>query len=232
MTLGLFKPRVIWCLTRLGWICVLGIGFAAILLFGFEVESFLSVTRKVPAEILMVVGTLNREGLSAAGAEFVQGGYQYVVITGGKLPDDWELLARSNFAGMAETELIKAGVPNDRIVIAPAIENQSRRESAGAVKRTFDAKGIHPTGANLFTLGVSGRLNRGVFEQVLQPGIRVGVISWRPADYEAHRWWHSSERVRGLISECIDFIYETFLGSRNDPSTTVPTSLQNIDKVR
>ncbi len=46
-------------------------------------ESFLSVTERSPADVLVVEGWIGREGVRAAGEEFKQRGYQYVVATGG-----------------------------------------------------------------------------------------------------------------------------------------------------
>jgi hypothetical protein len=108
-------------------------------------ESFLSVTRRLPAEVLVVEGWIGRDGIHAARTEFDQHGYQNIVTTGGMTSGFWED-GLSNYAEMAAGELIRLGVPTDKIVVARATETESHRtyESAVAVWRALEAKGIHP----------------------------------------------------------------------------------------
>lgn len=224
MNVGLLTRRNIWCPTLRGWILLLAIFIAPVLLWWFKGESYLSLTERVPAEILIVEGWLAPEELHAAGAEFVEGGYQYVVTTGRKVPGklvqpEW------TFAEIAERELIQAGVPKDRIIAAPATDNESTWELAAAVKRTLQDRGLDPKGVNVFTWGIHGRLSHLSFARALEPGVRVGVISWHPEDYESIRWWHSSLRARALISETSGVFYETFFGSRTDSKSSVSGSL-------
>ena len=224
MNMGLLTRRNIWCPTLRGWILLFAVGCAPVLLWWFKGESYLSLTERVPAEILIVEGWLAPEELRAAGAEFVEGGYQYVVTIGRKFPGklvqpDW------TFAEIAERELLQAGVPKDRIIAAPATDHESSWELAAAVKRTLQARSLHPKGANVFTSGIRGRLSRSSFAQTLAPGIRVGVISWHPADYETTRWWQSSLRARAFISETNGMIYETVFGSGADGKSSVSGSL-------
>ena len=53
-------------------------------------ESFLSLTQRLPADVLVVEGWIGRAGIRAAVAEFEQSGYQYIVATGGLTSGRWE----------------------------------------------------------------------------------------------------------------------------------------------
>jgi len=83
-------------------------------------ELFLSSTRRLPADVLVVEGWIGREGVRAATVEFQQRGYQYIVATGGMIGvRSWEEPGWS-YAEATGRELIRLGVPKDRIIIAPS----------------------------------------------------------------------------------------------------------------
>ena len=80
-----------------------------------------------PAEILVVEGWIGRDGIRAAAAEFEQGGYQYVVGTGGlTTARGWEEGGWSCAEG-AEHELARLGIAKDKIIPAPARDTETQR---------------------------------------------------------------------------------------------------------
>jgi hypothetical protein len=177
-------------------------------------ESFLSLTQRLPAEVLVVEGWIGRDGIRAAAAEFEQRGYRYVVASGGLSSAHWEK-DPLNYAQMADGELIRLGVPKDKIIVAPSRITESRRtyESAAAVWHALQAKGLRPNSLNVFTFGAHARRSRLVFAKVEGPGTKVGVVSWSPSDYEGVPWWRSSERARELMLETVGYLFEALLNS-------------------
>jgi DUF218 domain-containing protein len=176
-------------------------------------ESFLSLTERLPAEILVVEGWVGRDGVRAAAAEFEEGGYQYVIATGGlSVASGWSEGGWS-YAEGAHHELLRSGVPEDRIIVAPSGDAQSQRtyESAVAVRRALAARGIHPKALNVFTWGPHGRRSRLVFAKV--SGMEVGVIGWTPSGDQAVPWWRSSDRAKDLLVETAGYVYEVLLDS-------------------
>lgn len=212
--LRLARRRTVWCPSWLGWFCV------AFLLLTPEVwwwrsgESFLSVTQRLPAEVLVVEGWIGRDGIRSAGREFVEHGYQYIVPTGCMTSGFWED-GFSNYAEMAAGELLRLGVPPDKIVVAPCKETESHRtfQSAVAVQRALEARGIRPKTVNVFTLGPHAMRSVLVFAKVLTPKTNVGVVAWLPSKYKTEPWWRSSERSRELIEETVGYLYEVLLNS-------------------
>jgi len=134
---------------------------------------------------------------------------------------------------MTERELSQAGVPKDKVVIAPARETESQRtyESAAAVWRALHARGIHPSALNVFTWGAHARRSRLIFAKVYWPETEVGVVDWIPSGYEAGPWWRSSERTKELITETAGYMFEALLNSgrsSNSPSEgTSPDLVQH-----
>jgi uncharacterized SAM-binding protein YcdF (DUF218 family) len=156
----------------------------------------------LPAKVLVVEGWIDRDGIRAARTEFDQYGYQYIVTTG-----------LSNHAEMAAGELIRLGVPTEKIVVACATETEINRtyESAVAAWRVLEAKGIHSKALNVFTWGPHARRSRLVFAKVT--GMAVGVVSWTPSGGEAVPWWRSSDRAKELLTETAGYVYEVLLNS-------------------
>ncbi len=221
--LRLVQRRTIWLPTWLGLLC-LGL-FSTVPLFCWLIygEAFLSMTNRLPGEILVVEGWIGRDGVRAAGLELEQHGYAYVVTTGGLTSGDrWEEPGWS-FAEGAERELIRDGVAKDRIIVATArdVGRQRTFESAVAVWRALRARGIEPKTINVFTLGSHAKRSRLVFAKVYGPKTQVGVISWTASHDVMVPWWRSSERAREMITETVGYLYEAILNSgrrTNSPS--------------
>jgi hypothetical protein len=168
-----------------------------------------------PAEVLVVEGWIGRDGVQAAAREFEQGGYQYVVATGGVTQSQgWEQPGWS-YAEGAQHQLIRSGVPEVQIIVAPAtdVERQRTFESAVAVWRALQAKGLHPKNVNVFTYGPHARRSRLVYARACQPKTNVGVISWVPPNYKIVSWWQSSDRAKDLLTETAGYLYEALFNS-------------------
>jgi uncharacterized SAM-binding protein YcdF (DUF218 family) len=128
--------------------------------------------------------------------------------------DGWEEPGWS-FAEGAEHELIRDGIARDRIIVATAkgLGRQRTYESAVAVRRVLQERGIEPKAINVFTMGSHAKRSRLVFAKVFGPKTQVGVISWTPARYVTIPWWRSSERARQMIIETVGYLYEVILDS-------------------
>jgi hypothetical protein len=183
-------------------------------LWWFNGESFFALTERQSADVLVVEGWIGREGLEAAKVEFDQGGYHYLVTCGGLAKDDWDS-HQWNYALDAGRLMIRLGLPADRLIGAPAQETLGQRTfvSALAAHRALEARGLHPTAVNVFTIGSHARRSRLIFAKAFSPHTRVGVISWTPKDFSAGPWWKSSDRAEDMIKETVGYAYELLLNS-------------------
>jgi hypothetical protein len=212
--LRLVQRRVVWCPTWFGVFCILALLVSPIAWWYVWGESFLSTTYRLPAEILVVEGWIGEEGVHAATDEFRQHGYRYVVASGCLADERWQP-ARWTYADAAGRELIRLGIPQQQVLVAPAGDVKSRRtyESAVATYRALRARGIQPKGVNVFTLGDHAARSRLVFAKVFGPKTKVGVVDWTPSDHEPGPWWRSSERARELITETAGYFFELVFNS-------------------
>jgi hypothetical protein len=190
-------------------------------------EQFLESTKRLPADVLVVEGWIGRGGIRAAVAEFQRSGYHYIVASGGLTSGRWED-ERASYAKMAADEIIRLGIPKEKVVVATAdyTENHRTFESAVTVWRVLRSAGIRPKAVNIFTFGPHARRSGLVFAKVCSPAINVGTIAWTPAEYRTKPWWRSSERSRDLLEETVGFLYEFLLNSgraSNSPLEAVST---------
>lgn len=183
------------------WLCIAG-------------ESYFSVTRRLQAQVLVVEGWIGRDSVRAAATEFKEHHYEYVVATGG-FSGESETTVRSSYADLAANELLEAGVPADRLIVAPTGQRERQRtfESAVAVARTLESRGIRANAVNVFTLGPHARRSRLVYEKVNGPETKVGVIAWIPPYYKSSPWWLSKARATCLLKETVGYPYEVLFNA-------------------
>jgi hypothetical protein len=214
MKFRLVQRRVLIFPTLLGWIVLLALAISSFLLWWFQGESFLSCTRRLPAEVLVVEGWIGPEGIKDAHQEFERGGYQYIVAASGFSEERWSD-HRWSFAREAAKILLSCGTPPDRIVTAPPMvaEDQRTYKAAEAVYSAMRERNIRAKALNVFTMGAHARRSRLVFAKVFGPGTEIGVIAWTPRDYEPGVWWHSSERAGEYLKETVAFVFEALLNS-------------------
>jgi uncharacterized SAM-binding protein YcdF (DUF218 family) len=216
----LFRRCTIWCPTWIGSLLIAAVLLSLAAWWFTYGESFLALTRRLPADVLVVEGWIGREGIRAAVAEFEHHGYHYIVATGGLTSGRWEDKPES-YAKMAAAEMIRLGVPNERIIVATPEYTERRRtfESAVAVWWALRDAGIQSKTVNVFTSGAHARRSGLVFAKVDSPSTAVGVIAWIPPEYKAEPWWRSSDRSRELLGETAGYLYELLLNSGGGSNT-------------
>jgi uncharacterized SAM-binding protein YcdF (DUF218 family) len=222
----LFERRTLWCPTWPGVFCVLLLLVIPPAWWFLCGESFLSLTDRLPAEVLVVEGWIGANGVRAAAAEFRGGGYRYVVATGSQPDDDrgWQEPGWS-YAQGAANELARSGIPMEKIIVALARDTERQRtyESAVAVSRKLRSLSIDPKYLNVFTWGPHARRSRLVFEKVCAQHTGIGVVSWVPVAEEDKRWWLSSEGAREFLTESAGYLFELFFNSGR--STNAPQEI-------
>jgi hypothetical protein len=177
-------------------------------------ETYLAETNRARADILVVEGWIGRNGIRAAVDEFERGHYRYIVASGGLKADRWADKSES-YAEMAAAEMIRSGIPKERIVVANSEDMEIHRTfvSAVSVWRALRDAGIEPESLNVFTLGPHARRSALVFAKVNSPGPQIGVIGWLPPEYKTEAWWNSSDRSRELLEETVAYVYELLFDS-------------------
>jgi hypothetical protein len=201
-----------WSSKLTGGLCLVLVLLTPVFWLCFYGETFFSLTRRVPAEVLVVEGWIGNDGIRAAAAEFETADYRYIVATGGQTDNRPH---SRNYAEIAGEELIRSGIPKDRLIIAPTgeIERERTFKSAVAAWQALQHRGIHTEDINVLTLGPHARRSRLVYAKVFAPAAHVGVIAWTPSDYETGPWWQSRGRTKCFLKEIVGYPFEVLLNS-------------------
>jgi uncharacterized SAM-binding protein YcdF (DUF218 family) len=177
--------------------------------------SFLAITRPVEANVLVVEGWIGDDALAAAAREFIRGGYECLVTSGGPLSKGHFLSSYQTFGALSAAALRKLGCPEEKLIDAPSAKTARHRtfESARSVKRALEEKHIVVRGVNVITEATHARRTRTVYRRVLDGGVPVGVIAAAPTEFEIERWWRSSEGIKQVLTEGLGWFFEAALGS-------------------
>lgn len=208
--LGILNRRCRWGLSTRGWLFTFGIVIAFGVTIVLGSYSFLAVTDRQLADILVVEGWINQFSIEAAANEFRRGDYQRVYITGGPVSglghyvNDYQTAA-----SVGAGRLKAAGIMADRIQMVPSHEMGRDRtySSAVALRTWFHERHLSPKAINVITESVHARRTRLLFQEAFGDEVQVGVIAIPNPDYDARHWWRYSEGVRDVIGETIAYVY-------------------------
>jgi len=115
--------------------------------------------------------------------------------------DDYAHLAANKLRKMAGKEIPVQPVP------CPKEKRDRTFTSAIAVKAWLAQHDPTATAVTIVTLGPHARRSRLLYEKAFGPGVDIGVVALENQDYDATRWWKSSEGVKEVISESAAYVY-------------------------
>lgn len=188
------------------------IAIAAIVYGLRQLDHFLSLSRPIASEVMVMEGWLPDTVKQQVLRQYRQGGYRKMVITGGPITHGLFLSAYKSHAEMGSATMIALGMHPDQVIAVPAPEVDCYRTTAAAMslKKYIDAEGI--LSFNLYSLGSHARRSYYIFRQVFGPGYRIGVVAMPPLHYDPDRWWTTSHGFRTVIPEAIAYFYVRLVG--------------------
>jgi hypothetical protein len=197
------------------WVLITVAAVTSVLAAFHAIYPFLSVTKPVAANVLVVEGWLPDYALHHALDEYRKGGYELLVTSGGPLESGHHLSAYGDYATLAAATLRKMGMDPKSLVEAPAIKVERNRtyESAREVRAKLGSLSITIRGVNVVTEGPHARRTRLVYRRVFPPGTKVGVIATSSQEFDPDHWWRSSEGIKATFTEAIGWIYEFIFSS-------------------
>ena len=209
MMMRLIEQKEVWVLTTQGWLFILVSLMSLILFIVNRIHSFLAPNFPIKADILVVEGWMDDYGLKTAIEEFEQGGYQKLITTGTPVGQGYYLSQYKTTAELAAASLIALGFAPDKLVAiwAPDVVRNRTAISAVALREWIAKSDLQVKSINLYSCDVHARRSWLIFQHVLNPEIKVGVIAIPPDNYNPKRWWIYSAGVRSIISETIAYLY-------------------------
>lgn len=216
LQLKLLQRRPMWTLTLEGWVIALALFVVLFVFTVTHIQSFLAVTAPIKADILVVEGWIDDNGLKQALAEFERGSYRQLITTGIPLQRGFYLSEYKNFAALAAATLEAMGADKDKIIPIPTPDVLKDRTHASVLELdkwlVNSQQNSHQKieSINLFSDNVHARRSWMIYKKLLEPKIKVGVIAAENFGYNPKRWWGSSEGVRTVLPEAIGYIYALF----------------------
>lgn len=208
--LGLLVRKERWGLSWRGWL-VLAL---AVLLTGWwlilGIHSFLAVTRRIPAKILVVEGWTHYYGVDAAVQEFKTNHYDQLLTTGGPVEGFGPVSSIYDTEAWQSARLLKeAGLSAAMVHAVPSrfVGRDRTYNSALALRDWLRANDPGVQSIDVLTEDTHARRTWLLFQEAFGQEVSVGIIAVRNPDYDAAHWWRSSAGVRAVIDESIAYLY-------------------------
>jgi hypothetical protein len=218
--LRLFRQRTYWLPTWQGWLLI---GLAVALLGAVATQCampFLAPTRPVQGSFLVVEGWLPDYGLDQAMQVFRHGGYRKLIVTGTEIEKGRHISVEKTYAQLAASTLRRAGFDEEQLVVLPSSKVERDRTYATALEVRRWLLANEPTAAlDVFTMGPHARRTWVLYKLAIGKLNRVGIISFPSRDYDATRWWRSSQGFRETIDETVAYFYAKFFFDGKQPAT-------------
>lgn len=211
---GFLTKRERWGVTWQGWLALLFVSILLACLTLITVHPFLAATHRVDANILVVEGWVHDYVIRAATEEFKTGSYKCVFSTGGPTTGSggytWDA---DTSASVGAGQLRAAGVPGSslQMVASHVIGRDRTYSSAVALRDWFREHKMKVDRFNIVAESTHARRTWLLFQEAFGNKVEVGVIAVPNPDYDAKRWWQSSDGFRDVISEAIAYLYAKFL---------------------
>lgn len=217
---GLLVRRECWKFSIAGKVVVASLILLVSALSFFGLYPFLATTGPVDADYLVAEGWIPAYALDHARVLYEGGSYRKLLTCGAVAPNEWSTNSASNYADWAAAKLRRLGLAAGHVESVPAGEVHADRTYASAVAiREWLGTNVGPVRAiNLVSLGPHARRSRLMFQKAFGDDVQIGIISVPDRQYQADRWWQSSEGVREVIGEMIAYVYARFVFSPSKPS--------------
>jgi uncharacterized SAM-binding protein YcdF (DUF218 family) len=210
---GIIRLKERWGLSWHGRLFVTSVALLTIYAVVLNVHPFLAVTHRVNAKILVVEGWMDEYAMRAGANEFKTGNYEHIVTTGGPATGTGGYTNDYNtFASVGARRLKAAGVADESVLMVPShvIGRDRTYSSAIALRSWLRDHSMPVRSLNVLTEDAHARRTRLLFQKALGNDVTVGIISIPNPDYDAKRWWRSSEGVREVVSESVAYLYARF----------------------
>jgi hypothetical protein len=203
------RRREIWLPTIWGWLALLLIGAATIVLVARSLHPFLAPNEPVGARMLVVEGWMEPEGLDQAIAAFRSGRYERVVTTGGPIEYWPGLHGPATFAERAADYLKQHGLADASVTAVPTPLSAHDRTflSAVMVREWAKRSGLTLDALDVFSSGTHARRSGLLYRLAFGPSIEVGVFAARSSDYDANAWWRTSTGARDVLDQAIGLLW-------------------------
>lgn len=206
---GFFQRRECVVPTWRAVIVFLCLGIVLMTTGVLTIHPFLSQSKPVRADVLVVEGWVPDYVFEEALVEFKRNNYRKLYVTGGPLEVGGYLSEYRTYAELGAATLMGMGMSKGLVEPVPSetVRQDRTFTSALALRAYCRQQQIQMADINLVSIGAHARRSQMLFQKALGDGVRVGIIAVENRGYESRRWWQSSAGVRTVLDEFIAYIY-------------------------
>jgi len=191
-----------------------GYFFYSILVYTLiSIQTFLSLSRPVNADVLVVEGWLFEYMLDSAAKEIQKSNYKYIVTTGIKenYPKHSRYYGFKNQADYCKDQLRIRGIDPSIIyaISSSWVDSNRTYHTASAIKSWLIERNIKAV--NVYTGGPHGRKTLLLFQEALGDTVKVGVISCKIRHFDPVYWWTSWRGTHTTLRYLAGYIYALLL---------------------
>ncbi len=189
-----------------------------VLIYVFNIHSFLAETNPVNGDILVVEGFIPDYAIEESKAIFEKGGYKLLVVTGKPFEKGYHLSSYKNSGESSAATLLKLGMDAKHIRVVSITDYHKRDRTyatAISLKQWISGSGLHIKSFDLVTTDCHARRSRYLFQKAFGDEMEVGIIAITDREYDPDIWWKSSRGFRTVIQETIAWWYARFLFEGN-----------------
>ncbi len=209
MFLGLAKKRTMLLPTWKGVLMVLVLLFGIVWLLLANVYPFLAIDNRLPkADVVIVEGWSNDKGVEAAVEELNAGRCEFICTIGVALGRGAPLSEYKDFASLAAATVHKAGVPSEKIFVAPGGDQLRDRTYVSFVKGKAALRERAIKTINIVSEGPHARRSYMVASKVFGEDFDIGMVIIDPVDYDHKRWYTASAGVKAVLMEAMACAFE------------------------
>jgi len=213
----LFRRREVWLPTLWGGLLLVAAAAVVIAALASNAHDLLAPHRPARgpdgrgARTLVVEGWMQAPDLLQAVAVVRAGRYERVLTTGGPIVDSWSegSSAWPNFAERAAAYLRAHGVTGVPVIAVetPDVTRDRSYLSAVRVRNWVQRAGVAAQGVDLFSAGVHTRRSWLVYRMAFGDAVEIGALASQPAEYDARRWWTTSEGTKTTVGESLSLAW-------------------------
>lgn len=219
-----------WAPTVWGWLLILVLGVASLVLAGWMVVhgsyDFLNPTAPAARDggptpqVLIVEGWLSEQDLDVAIDYIARSPYRVIVTAGGPI----ETFSNyATYAARAADYLREHGLTDRPILAAPAPGSAQERTYLSAIvaRDAIREHGWDARRVDVYTLGVHTRRTWYLYRLAFGDDATVGVIGAEPHLYEPRRWWTTSMAFKVTMGELLSIAWTACCfepGERGSPA--------------
>jgi hypothetical protein len=205
----LLRRRSVWLPTVWGWLVLLLVSAAIVLVAVLNVYAFLSPNHPVGGRVLVVEGWMLAPELDQALRIYRAGHYERLITTGGPIEDGSARESAASYAEQSRDYLVRHGLAPDAVVAVPAPASAHERSYLNAVmvREWVAQSGVSVDALDLLSSGAHTRRSWMLNAKAFGPQVKVGIIAVRPSNYDTQHWWRSSTGAKDVITEAIAWLW-------------------------